>query len=1221
MSEEIRQIFGFDASQALAVLGQLDSAFAKFSQTVNQSAASFNSFNQGAGKTVSALHQMRSQADSAAAALGRLSATKAPSITAPTISTQGGQAAAASINSLLGQTSAHAATAAGAFNNLGNQATNALTRSSRSASNFALSLETITRVIGTQVIVRALNSIRSAVEDSFQGFIDFNRALAEIQTISPDSLEQLGSEVRRLSDDFNTPILDVAKAKYEILSNGFETTAESSQVLVAALKLSKVGLSDVGQAADLISTTLNSYNKSAGEAETISAKLFKTIELGRVKASDLASAFGRVAPVAAEIGATEDEMLAAFSSITIGGVNASEAATQIRASLSALLKPSKDAEEALRKLGFETGEQLIQARGYRGALEALIGTTDGSTTSIAKLFPNIRALNAVLRESGTGADIFDEHLRKIEQTSREVLNKKFEVRISSDAERVATDFQKLSNFFRVDLGAELVGATSKFLKFTGGADTAINAMGKFAPAVGFTTAALAGYATTMGVANAINTTFTSSANGANIAVQGLRGSLLGLSLGLGAKSLGEFIGAEITDQITSRRRKLEDEANQLLDFQRGQLDAQANLDKLSADKKFKFLSQQVASARKAYFEETDAATDANKELLENDRATLDKIIESRERFANDLRRATQQANSDIIDSRKRVADFEGRLSDTKFNFRNNRFNELTQSAREGSRALELAKLAAEKLGSANRPEDRDAANAEFQRAEAFAQQAISSAATSRNVSAQVSAERVLEEVIKRRIESEKQYQQTREEAAKKLADATAKEEARVTKLKSLAKDILADLNLFDKKGNLLPKEKIDANLKDAKQKLGQLKDTAFGPGAKFELGDLFSIDQLEQRVSQSVTNLEIKGLFASVETLTGVRDQIQGALDDTDFVISIAIDPSKLKGLTRKEQIDEVSNQLTAEQDALNANRTANVERVAAENEISKLIALSTDSLKEQKGVLESIATGVQHRFSTVSNKSIDETTAKLADIRLQMNRAIRNPNVTAEEINSFTDQLTKLQAIAPRSLNLDLGRAAGELSNLIQVFERRQQLIRLESQSNQGALQTQLDMLDASSRRALIERTSAATVSSAYGSTVEASAQILRNMKATAVAAAETSKQLSPAGVSPKALGGLMHPVSYLAAGGLAKGTDNQLALLSQGEVVTNARSAQRFRPQLQQIAAGVEPSVQRISGDTTINVGDININESSQPRMTGTAVVDAIRRVQRHGTGRSIR
>jgi hypothetical protein len=419
---------------------------------------------------------------------------------------------------------------------------------------------------------------------------------------------------------------------------------------------------------------------------------------------------------------------------------------------------------------------------------------------------------------------------------------------------------------------------------------------------------------------------------------------------------------------------------------------------------------------------------------------------------------------------------------------------------------------------------------------------------------------------------------------------------------------------------LLPKEKIDANLKTAKQKLGQFKDIAFGPGAKFDLGDLFSIDQLEQRVNQAVTNSEVKALFASPQALTSLRDQVQGALDQSDFVISIAPDPSKLKGLTRKEQIDEVSNQLTAEQDALNANRTASVERAAAENEIGQRIKLATESLKEQKGVVESIATGIQGAFSTVSNKTIDEATAKLADLRSQINRAIRSPDTSAEEINSLAEQLTKLQEIAPRSLSTGLGRALDEQANLVRVFELRKQINQIDSQSNQGALQRQLEMLNVTSQRALIERTTAATVDqmrNAFSSTVDSTAAILRNMQGAAEAtkqAAEASKQLSPAASSAKALGGVMS----FAAGGFAKGTDRIPALLSQNEVVINAQSAQRFLPQLQSIQAGVEPSVQRISGDT-ITIGDININESPHPRMTANQIVTMIRQAQRMGTARS--
>ena len=169
MADEIKQVFGFEASQALAVLSQLDNGFAKLSQTVTQSAASFSNFNNGAARIVDGLSSIVSQANAAAQALGKLQGIKSPTVAAVSAPTT--PAAAAQVNALLAQTTSQATTAAAALGKMGSQGTSALNQMTRSANGFALSLETTTRVIGTQVIVRALNSIRSAVDDSFQGFI------------------------------------------------------------------------------------------------------------------------------------------------------------------------------------------------------------------------------------------------------------------------------------------------------------------------------------------------------------------------------------------------------------------------------------------------------------------------------------------------------------------------------------------------------------------------------------------------------------------------------------------------------------------------------------------------------------------------------------------------------------------------------------------------------------------------------------------------------------------------------------------------------------------------------------------------------------------------------------------------------------------------------------------------------------------------------------------
>jgi len=1265
MADEIKQVLGFDAAQALDALNLLDQGFAKLQSNLQSSVSTFSTFNAGAGKTVSALIQITSRANEAADALNRLNTIKAP----PSIpggglpalpggnASQGlltGTAAAQAMNQLLGQTTTAANAAGNAVANAGTQATNALNNAGRSASGFALNLETISRVIGTQVIVRALNSIRTAVEDSFEGFIQFNRAIATIQTISPEPVENLAKQVRQLSDEFNAPILDVAKAKYDIVSNGFQTAAESTSILTAALKLSKIGLSDTAQAADLLATILNAYGKSASEAETLSAKLFKTVDVGRVTISELTNSFGRVAPIAKEVGATEDEILAAFSSITIGGVKASEAATQIRAALSSLLKPSGDAEKALRTLGFETGEQLIRARGFQGALQALISTTDGSTSAIAKLFPNVRALNGVLRETGTGVDVFKENLKEIQLASRDLLNSKFEIRVSSDAEKVSADLNKIKNFFTADLGAQLVSTTASFFKLFGGVDTVLGAMKALAPVVAIAVGGLVAYnvvtLTAAGVTRALATSFGTAAGSAAI----FGGAISGLVAIVAAVQAGQFIGDRITTALNRSTQLLKDNANELLAFQREQSEARSNLDKIESDKKFALLNNQVAVARKAYFEQTDAAKEANKQLLDDDKSTIDKIIAGREKFAQDLRRAAQQADTDVIDSRKRVNDVQGQLDDQRFNNQNKRFNDATKAFRDQQRALDLAAQGASKLGSASKPEEKEAAQSAFARAESFARQAISSAQTSGNLGQQIAAERTLESILQRRIDAEKVFQKNRQDDAQKLQQAAAAESARITQLKTLAKDFLDNASLFDSKGDLLPKDQIDKQVATAKDKLAQFRETAFGNGAQFNLDDLFSFDKLQQRLESSLTQGEVKSLFASDTSLDRLRQQVQGAFDKSSFIVSLAVDPKKLEGKSQKEQIDEVSSQFKDQQESLDRLRASSVARAAAEQEIASNIALANTSLKEGKSDAEAFAGVLQIAFSSKSFDALRQAKTDLSNLRLETQRLLTDTAASAEQINSLAGKFEAFQTTSPTFLKFDINRASEEFKNLTRVFELRKQINALDAQGQTNpALQNTQQVLDTQAREAAAKAaadaeakgaasttgaaTAAESMKTSFNSSVSATAQIASNMRAAqsaAEAAARASNAIDAGGSAARpetaALGGMIQRFStggvvqaqpqfhYFNSGGAAKGTDTIPAMLSQHEQVINARSSQKFFSQLQAINAGAQPSFNspNRSGDT-INIGDINVNGANDPKATAREVINLIRREQRRGTG----
>ena len=62
--------------------------------------------------------------------------------------------------------------------------------------------------------------------------------------------------------------------------------------------------------------------------------------------------------------------------------------------------------EALKEAGFESGTAAIQQLGFKGAIEAVINTTDGSVESLGKLFISVEAIKGVLGLTGASADRF-----------------------------------------------------------------------------------------------------------------------------------------------------------------------------------------------------------------------------------------------------------------------------------------------------------------------------------------------------------------------------------------------------------------------------------------------------------------------------------------------------------------------------------------------------------------------------------------------------------------------------------------------------------------------------------------------------------------------------------------------------------------------------------------------------------------------------------------------
>lgn len=235
--------------------------------------------------------------------------------------------------------------------------------------------------------------------------VDFDRAMRNVNSIAQLNEKQfrkLEDSVLSLVGPTNQAPKVLAEGLYDLVSSGFDAK-ESLDVLEASAKAATAGLTTTEVSTKAVAAVLNAYKLPAKRAGAVSDALFRTVDRGVVSFEELSSTIGDVLPFASSLDVDLQEVGASVATMTKAGISAPETMTRIKNVMVSLLKPSEGLKGAFKELGVESGEQLIKQRGFQGALEALVGTTDGTKKAVADLFPNIRAMGGALALTGKNA--------------------------------------------------------------------------------------------------------------------------------------------------------------------------------------------------------------------------------------------------------------------------------------------------------------------------------------------------------------------------------------------------------------------------------------------------------------------------------------------------------------------------------------------------------------------------------------------------------------------------------------------------------------------------------------------------------------------------------------------------------------------------------------------------------------------------------------------------
>jgi TP901 family phage tail tape measure protein len=345
-----------------------------------------------------------------------------------------------------------------------------LDKTRASTKSLASSFAGLAKLTGISLLIGAAFRLQQALIDGTEAAVEFSKRIAEIQTIQGNATvttEDWQKQLTALSNAYGIPVIDQAEAAYQSLSNQVTQGADTFLFLESANKLAVAAVTSTSNAVNLLTSVINAYGFDVLEAEDISAKLFKTVELGRVRIDEMSETLGRIAVPAEKVGIRFEELLGAIAVTTRQGIRFNEAATLLRGIIQKLVKPTEEMKDLFKELGFNSAEAATAALGLPGVLAAIEEKTRGSSTEIGKLFNRIRASTGALIFAGENLNVFNEEIAKIDNTTVEDFGNTVDTVTKSAGKQFEIEITKINNVFK-DFGQDAIAVLVDFNNEVGG---------------------------------------------------------------------------------------------------------------------------------------------------------------------------------------------------------------------------------------------------------------------------------------------------------------------------------------------------------------------------------------------------------------------------------------------------------------------------------------------------------------------------------------------------------------------------------------------------------------------------------------------------------------------------------------------------------------------------------------------------------------------------------
>lgn len=372
------------------------------------------------------------------------------------------------------------------------------------SSSLKAGMDRLARSFQYFVTYKAFNFITSGLENGITAAKDLQIEISKIRTITQgkdqQSFAKTGKDIRETSDSLGINIGDVSKAFYDTTSNQVAKGSGVAAFVKQAGELARVTGSTTADAVNLLSSRINAYGLSAADADKVSAQFFKTIDEGRVVASEMANTIGRVDVVASNLGITMEEVNATIAITTQKGFTTADSMTLLTNLMSKLEKPTESTAAFFKSIGAESGEAAIKiAGGLVPLMRLIVEQTKSGILPVSAFFDEIRGRKqfGVFEQSIDQIDNFQKKLKDT-KSAMEEYREAVKLRGESPADALVKEFNKLDNIFKVNFGQAILKGTADLAAYLDVADKATKNVDMLGGALKLGSAALLGYGAILG---------------------------------------------------------------------------------------------------------------------------------------------------------------------------------------------------------------------------------------------------------------------------------------------------------------------------------------------------------------------------------------------------------------------------------------------------------------------------------------------------------------------------------------------------------------------------------------------------------------------------------------------------------------------------------------------------------------------------------------------------